>query len=470
MKRTAITDTLPGWLQWSVFAGLAMIIVLMPFHAFLSTWAGSVWGNMDFWKAWKELLLVLLSIPLVAWLSVRPRRWRMLLRDPLAWWIVAFIVVLVFLGLLHVEDNGRQALLTGLASSGRYFLIFTLAYTLFTFGNWNWLTIRRWATKYVVAAGMAVAIFGIIQVLFLPLDFLSQFGYDKETTIAPYTLIDDNSDAPRAFATLRGPNDFGAYLILPLLLTIIFARSSRWWLIGSGVLLLALFESSSRSAWIGALIAVTSLLILSYSGHVLKSRRWQVAMLGSIVLAAVIGVAAISIPSVRLEIFHSSPGDSSLTEGSTSDHWLATTGGIQRVLANPLGCGAGCAGPASYYGEHPKISESYPVQIAEEAGISGLILWIGICVMVARRLWGNRSDYLAAALLASFIGISAIALWLHTWADDPLSLTWWGLAGAILGYYAGVRYDNHEQLTDKKPTSSKHAKQKTKKEAVEARR
>lgn len=419
---------------------------------------------MDFWKAWKELLLVLLSVPLVAWLSVRPRRWRELLNDPLAWWILAFIAVLVFLGLLNMHDNGSRALQAGLASTGRYFLIFTLAYTLFKFGQWNWPKLRVAVTKYLVCVGIAVSIIGIIQVLFLPLDFLTQFGYDKETTISPYTLIDDNPEAPRAFATLRGPNDFGAYLILPLLLTIILAGRQKWWFVGTAVILFALFESSSRSAWIGAVIAVATLLFVQYGSRVLSSRKWQAGIAGTFALLVVIGIAAISIPSVRLEIFHSSPGDASLTEGSTSDHWQATSGGVMRVLANPLGCGAGCAGPASYYSDSPKISESYPVQIAEETGISGLILWIGVCVMVARRLWERRQDYLARALFASFIGISAIALWLHAWADDPLSLTWWLLAGVVLGYYANSRYDKQEQITNK--NFRKHAKQKTKKEAI----
>lgn len=406
---------------------------------------------MDFWKSWKECVLVAVSVPLVVWLSMRPRRWRELLSDPLAWWILAFIAVLVFLGLLNIRETGGRALLAGLASTGRYFLIFTLSLTLFKFGQWNWPQIRRWAVRFLVSAGIAVSVFGIIQVLFLPLDFLAHFGYEKGVTISPYTLIDDNPDAPRAFATLRGPNDFGAYLILPLLLTIILVRKSRWYLLGTGIILFAIFESSSRSAWAGALIAIASLFVILLGGHVLKSRRWQLGLAGCAALAVVIGIAAVSIPSVRLEIFHSSPDDTSLTEGSTSNHIQATTGGIMRVMSNPLGCGAGCAGPASYYSPSPKISESYPVQIAEEAGISGLILWIGVCVMVAKRLWARRQDYLATALLAGLIGISAIALWLHAWADDPLSLTWWVLAGAVLGYYANSRYDKQEQITNKKP-------------------
>ena len=351
--------------------------------------------------------------------------------------------------------------MAGLAMTGRYLLIFTLAYTLFFYGTWNWPDIRRSAAGYLVGIGLLLSVLGMIQVQLLPNDFLVQFGYNKETTIAPYTLIDENPEAPRAFATLRGPNDFGAFLILPLLLTLIAAQRNKRWLIGSGVILFALFESASRSAWLGTVAAVIALIVMMFGRTILTSRKWQMGIIGAIALAVVVGVAALSIPSVRLEIFHSSPDDSSLTEGSTDQHWQATASGIGRVLANPLGCGAGCAGPASYYGEHPKISENYYVQVAEETGISGLILWIGIAVMVVQRLWKRRDDYLARALLAAFIGISVIGFLLHVWADDPLSLTWWLLSGITLGYYASIGYDKHKN----NPEKSTHDRKKEKKTA-----
>lgn len=443
-----------------MFGVLGAVLVLMPFHAFLSTWAGSVFGGIEIWKSWKELLLIFASFPLVIWLSLKSRRWANLFKDPLAWWIMAFVVVLGFLSLLHFQENGVIATLAGLAMTGRYLLIFTLAYALFLYGRWNWPDIRRHAAGYVAGIGLFVSMLGIIQVQVLPNDFLEQFGYDKATTIAPYMLIDENAQAPRAFATLRGPNDYGAYLILPLLLTLIAARRNTWWLVGSGMILVALFESASRSAWLGAATAVIALLAMTLGRRMVTSWKWQLGIFGALVLAVAIGIAAVSIPSVRLEIFHSSPNDPSLTEGSTANHWQATLGGIQRVVMNPLGCGAGCAGPASYYGEHPRISENYYVQVAEETGISGFILWIGIVVMVGRRLWERRDDFLARTLLAALIGISLIGMWLHVWADDPLSLTWWLLAGAALGYYAHMEYDKHKQ-SSKITTHDRKKAQKT---------
>lgn len=457
MKRIDRPDRLPQRLQWGVFAALATIFVLMPFHAFLSTWAGSVFGGIEIWKSWKELLLVITPLPLVVWLSLKPHRWRVLFRDPLAWWIVGFVIVLVYMSAVNVGNNGMSATLAGLAMTGRYLVAFVAAYTLFVFGEWRWPDVRRNIARYLVAVGLFVSVLGILQVHVLPAEFLTHFGYSNGVTIAPYTLIDDNPTALRAFATLRGPNDFGAFLILPLLLTLIAARRQPWWLVASAVIGVALFESSSRSAWVGAVVAVVALLAMTYGRQIVTSRRWQMGIAGATALTMLVGIAAVSVPSVRLEIFHSSPGDASLTEGSTDAHWLATSGGIQRVLVNPLGCGAGCAGPASYYGEHARISENYYVQIAEEVGTSGLILWIGTVVIVAQRLWQQRRDYLARSLLAALAGISVIGLWLHVWSDDPLSLTWWMVAGCVLGYYTGIGYDNHEH-NQPKTKNDRHTK------------
>ena len=156
--------------------------------------------------------------------------------------------------------------------------------------------------------------------------------------------------------------------------------------------------------------------------------------IGLAVATSALLLLALSVPTVRLQVFHSSPGDSSLVEGSTSDHWAASAEGVRRVIDNPIGCGAGCSGPASFYGDRPLISENYYLQIAEQYGLLGLGLWVAICAAVIRRLWTSRHELLSVALIASFAGLSVIGLWLHVWADDPVSLTWWIVAGAVIGY------------------------------------
>ena len=62
----------------------------------------------------------------------------------------------------------------------------------------------------------------------------------------------------------------------------------------------------------------------------------------------------------------------------------------------------------------------------------GLAVFILINVGVGYLLWLNRSDQLALALFASFIGLILVNLLSHAWADDTLAYVWWGLAGIAL--------------------------------------
>jgi len=191
--------------------------------------------------------------------------------------------------------------------------------------------------------------------------------------------------------------------------------------------------TGSRSAWLGAVatgIAMAAIL-LPRARLASWARR---SIIPVVLVALVIGWGTLTIPAVRLAIFHSSPGDSSLNEGSNDKHWEATAKGIADVVRHPLGSGPGSAGPASFYNTSgTNVSEDYYVQIAQEVGVFGLALFVAICWFTVRDIVRRIPDVLPAALLASFVGISLINILLHGWADDPLSITWWALAGLFIG-------------------------------------
>lgn len=430
---------MPTWLARTLAASVLFVLAMMPIHAFVSTWGGTAIGPLWLWKSWKELLLALMAIAGVGWVVVTPDARREVFRDRLAQLVLAYVCLWFVLAMLNVKTVGLEATSAGLAAGLRYMVIAFVGYILLRFTKANWSYIVRKAMIAIVGVGVLLSILGLLQVTVLPRDILESFGYEKNVTIAPFMVIDENPDAPRAFATLRGPNELGAFLILPLVASLL-VFSHKWWrvaiaaLIGYGILL-----PVSRSAWIGAVLALVSLLVIMYGRGILRSKRFVYGCLAGVIAVALLMTAALSVPSLRLAVFRSSPTDTSLTEGSTDQHLIATMGGLSRVIENPLGCGPGCAGPASYYGSQARISENYYVQIAEEVGVVGLALWLAIVWRIAKRLFEQRSDPLAKALLASFIGISAIGLWLHVWHDDPLSITWWGLAGATLGYYASAK-------------------------------
>lgn len=414
----------------------------MPFHALLSTWGGTTIGPLLIWKSWKEILLGIVFVALLVWLLKNRDKARVLFGDRLVLLIAAYALITMVDAVAHIADNGLNATAAGILANLRYLLIFCITYVIFRIVPLPYATWRKYALRFLIAIGATLAVFGLLQVTVIPRDFLELFGYDKYETIAPYALIDDNPDALRAFATLRGPNDYGAFLILPLLASLVIGLRYKFMWIASGLMLVALIVSSSRSAWLGALAAIIVATPLVLGAKVMRSKN----MIATIVIGFLVGLgliySALTVPALRLAIFHSSPGDSSLTEGSTDAHWDATTGGIQRVIAEPLGCGPGCAGPASYYGNDPKISENYFVQIAEEVGIIGELLFIIILSVIAKRLYNARDDLLAKLLLATGAGIAVIGLWLHVLSDDPLSLTYFAIAGMVLGAHASVARKN----------------------------
>ncbi len=425
---------MPKWLTMTLLGGLALVLVTMPFHAFISTWGGTTVGPLWLWKSWKELLLAGLLILAVAWVFAKPAVAKDLFRRGFVWVLLAYVAVSLLVTLLHFGETNSQAVVAGLGMNFRYLLAGVVAYIALAYGNIDkhWLVM---AGKYLVGVGVLVSLLGIVQSLLLPADFLAQFGYEKDVTIAPYVMVDDNPELLRAYATLSGPNDFGAWLILPIMLTVAWWRRSPL-LYGTAAFFMvwALVLSSSRSAWLG-LIASLGLYALIVFGRRLSKKQIALSLSALVVVGLTTLYLAVTVPVLRMAIFHSSPGDTSLHEGSTMGHIEATLGGVERVVDNPLGCGVGCAGPASFYGDSPYISENYFVQIAEEVGLLGLALFLLFVGMVAYKIYADKTG-LGRMLVVALAGYAVIGMLLHVWSDDPLSITWWILAGAVLGYNA----------------------------------
>lgn len=413
---------------------VTLIVLLMPLHAFLSTWLGTAIGPLWAFKSWKEIVIGLLSLGGFIWVLINGERRHRILRDKFVLLVGAYVVLTLIVTWAQHAHLSSSALAAGLGMNLRFPLIFLIAYLTASELALPYGTLRHYALHGLMWVGAALAVLGILQVTIVPPTFLEQFGYDKATTIAPYVLIDDNPSALRAFATLRGPNDFAAFLIVPILISFLLGVMQKRRYIAPGVIMLAaLVLSSSRSAWVGTLVAVGVMLLVVFGRHVLKNKKAILAITAGFVVGLAVVVASFSIPQLRLAVFHSSPGDSSLTEGSTDNHWKAGWDGVKRVVAAPLGNGAGSAGPASYYGDTPRISENYYIQIAEEVGIIGLGIFLGFIGLVFARLYAARPDTLAVVLFSAGIGLLVVGLWLHVWSDDPLGLTFFALAGMVVG-------------------------------------
>lgn len=411
-----------------------LVVILMPFHAFISTWLGTSIGPLLVWKSWKEILLVGLA-PFVIWyLYLRPDIFRTLWRR----WVNKLIVLytVLHIALSFISTASSQAILAGLMMNLRFLAIFLLVQVIVE-GNPPYLKrFTKRTPRWLLWITVVLGVMAILQVFVLPKDFLVHFGYAKDATIAPYILVDQNQNAVRAFATMRGPNTLGAYLLLPLAIAVysLYKRRNDWLALAAfGLGLVAIFLTGSRSAWLGLIVTILVLgaSLIPKPVFIKWAKR---SIIPVIILIAAIGWATIKIPAVQLAILHTSPTDVSSNKGSNVAHWEATSRGISDVVRHPLGSGPGSAGPASFYNASgSNLSENYYVQIAQEVGIIGLALFIAINVLTIVPIVRRGRDLLPAALTASFFGIALINFFLHGWADDPTSLTWWALAGLYMG-------------------------------------
>jgi hypothetical protein len=161
----------------------------------------------------------------------------------------------------------------------------------------------------------------------------------------------------------------------------------------------------------------------------LKQRK-RLLFIGGLAILVGISVLVLSWQSdfVQNTILHQDPGEG-MSINSNEAHWQSNKIAIEGVIDNPLGGGPGSAGPASFYTSPTKISENYFLQIAQELGVLGLVIFVAINYLVAKKLWLQKKDSFSKVLLASFIGITVAGLFLHTWANEEMAITWWGLAG-----------------------------------------
>src|SRR6476620_5743286 len=73
MKRPLSPRQLSGILAF----GVAIILVLLPFQALINTWPGSNFGHLDLFRIWKEILIFLISLPVLYLALINPslRNW-----------------------------------------------------------------------------------------------------------------------------------------------------------------------------------------------------------------------------------------------------------------------------------------------------------------------------------------------------------------------------------------------------------
>jgi len=154
------------------------------------------------------------------------------------------------------------------------------------------------------------------------------------------------------------------------------------------------------------------------------------------VFAVLVGI--VMYPTVRDSyvaenvIFHSDETTTDL--GSSQKHIQYIIDGAKDVAKRPAGYGPGTAGIVSIRNERGTVlTENYYVQIAYEVGILGLLVFVLINYLVYQLLRKSPANALKMALLASFWGLIATNMLLHTWSNEAVAVVWWMLAGYQIG-------------------------------------
>jgi hypothetical protein len=349
------------------------------------------------------------------------------------------------LALLAYKPLGLASALAGLAIDLRYLLYFGLVYI----ATQLYPHSRRLFINVGVGGALVVLVFAMLQVFVLPADILKYIGYSSDT-IAPYLTIDLNDAFIRINSTLRGPNPLGAYAgVVLALLTAAIAKGKigcdkhsmamlSVLVIGGSV---ALWSSYSRSALLGTAIAVMSVLAVTY-GRRLVTNKWVI--IGGALMIIFGGLFAINNTHfISNVVLHEDP-NGGIGVNSNDDHISSLSGGFNRMMTQPLGAGIGSTGSASLFSDQPTIIENQYLMIAHEAGWLGLVLFLYIFKLVLMRLWQNRNDWLALGVLASGVGLSLIGLLLPVWADDTVSIIWWGLVAIAIS--RPVKIDDSEVI------------------------
>lgn len=408
---------------------ITLILVLLPFHAILTTWAASNFEHFDLFRVWKEIILLAI-LPLVLFLAVSNAKLRKWLLSSWALRLYAVYVLLYISFGLWAESQGRvyygavlYTWIINLRFIGFFFICAIIA-------SGSSFLIRNWRVILMAPAALVV-FFGLMQRLILPYDFLRHFGYNS-TTIPAYQTVDNNLIYQRLQSTLRGANALGAYLLL-IATAIIGLRKNRIITYGSLLLLGAvLMYTYSRSAWIGTALSVT--LVIWWAKDRSSKTKW---LIGGVIAAIVVTSSLIYAfrfsGGLQAPFFHTTVSTKSQLT-SNEERVNALNNGLRDVWNEPQGRGPGTAGPASFrnVGHHARLAENYYLQLAQEVGIVGLLIFIAINLIVGYQLWIKKKDLLARILLASLIGISFVNIISHAWTDDTLAYIWWGLAGIAL--------------------------------------
>ncbi len=318
-------------------------------------------------------------------------------------------------------------------------------------------------SRYVLAmvvSGVAASLFAIWQVYGAGFHYVATY-YKTADGRLPAAYFSAYIVQPRAFGPFHSPNEFGAFLVIALILIatpgLLLAKPVlRPW--AASVIGFVLLLSFSRSSWISLIVATVALLIMLPVTRVrlagffraFATRRWWRSYAPALALFLVLfgSVAASSgVPQFATGTIsgndpsaaNHAAGLTSLLNGTTLvDTGADSTSGTPTARLTPFGLGLGMAGAKSARFDQVAAldvlsSETWYVNYLFQAGFFGLLALVALALAIARALWIKRSLPMARAALAAALGLAAGAVFIPVLDEPAVAIPLWGLIGLGLG-------------------------------------
>jgi len=412
--------------------------------AMAQLWDLGVRGSaLDVAAAWKEALL-LVALIVVAW---HVRRWPAVkAADVLA---AAYTVVILGYWLVPQSWLDGAATTRGELLALRHHLFPVAAYALGRLVSEAW-PIRERVGRLIAITALAVAVVGLFDVAFIPLQtwrdsgvpgwYREQLGLDYEglSGLPENWVFNTGDENPirRLVSTFLSPLA-SAYVLVVALIYVFSRPFSLWWGLLAVVLYVALLYTHTRAALAALFVGLVVLAI--------AQRRAAPAAIGvtSLVAAALFVAVYPSIgPSTRytpeeLEWQRQNAAQHGVSSGdpfagheaSTESHWRNLRDGVRVVVRHPQGYGLGNAGVvAKRTGVVIRAGESTYTELGVDAGVAGAAAFVLWSVAVLAGLWRREAWVAAAWVAVLLLGLQTDIIGVH-W----IAFTVWFAAGLVLG-------------------------------------
>ena len=336
---------------------------------------------------------IMLAITFACWAAVVSVHHERVQVPTMFWWLAAYGVATVFSALNSINPTVSLV-------DCKQLVLFLIVPVVYRFARGP--RALTFATV-IITVGALSALIGIAQFGLLHFDNLSKRPHGSLTHYMTYSgvlMLVACAAAARLVFRKEGTHFFGG--------------SRTWTVLVMPALIVALALTFTRSAWVGLVAGVGTLIVL-------KDRRLLAAI--PLVVALVVLVAPTGVTARMYSMFD-------VNDPSNRDRVAMLESGVEIVRDHPL-TGVGPDMVKSVYKEYRQpwaVNDlnvhlhNVPVHIAAERGLPALLIWIGFILYLGRdlirRVSTSRQPSLAAGALAAVAAMLAAGLFEYNFGDS----------------------------------------------------